>query len=107
MDGSTTLENPLPTFRSPPRILIPKLVHSRDRWKEKAADRKRQLKQAQIRSRDLALSRQCWKERALNAEQQIQSLRQNLAQAHHHLEQARAEVAHLQEEGKKRSPLPS
>jgi CHASE3 domain sensor protein len=107
MDGSTTIDNPLPSFRSPPRILIPKLVHSRDRWKQKAAQRKRELKQAQIRSRDLALSRQRWKERALDAEQQTQSLQQQLDQAHHLVEQARAEVAHLQEEEKKRLSLPT
>jgi hypothetical protein len=101
MDDSTTLKEPVPTFRSPPRILIPKLVGSRDKWKVKAGRRKRELKKAQIRSRDLSVSRQRWKERALTAEQQVQELQQQLHHAQGELTQARAEVAHLQEEVKK------
>src|ERR1700733_9812994 len=102
MDGSTTPKNTVSSFRSPPHILIPKLVHSRDTWKTKAARRKRELKTAQIRSRDLSISRQRWKERALAAEQQAQALQQQLDQTQRLLEQARAEVAHRQEEEKKR-----
>jgi hypothetical protein len=102
MDGSTTTKQPLCSFRSPPHILIPKLVHSRDNWKTKAARRKRELKQAQIRCRDLSVSRQRWKERARVAEQQVQSLQQQLEQSQRLLEQAPVEVPHLHEEGKKR-----
>jgi len=46
-------------FQTPPRILIPKLVASRDGWKSKAGARKKALKAAQIRIRDLEASRQC------------------------------------------------
>ena len=100
MDGTTTPANPL--FRSPPRILIPKLVHSRDTWKAKAGQRKRQLKAAQIRGRDLGLSRQRWKERAVASEQRVQELQRQLDQTQQQLDQARAHIAALEEDVKKK-----
>ncbi len=105
MDDSTTLKNPAPAFRTPPHILIPKLVQSRNKWKDKAGRRKRELKKAQIRSRDLSLSRQRWKERALAAEQQVQELQRQLQQAQAQFEHARAEIAQLQELPKKTACL--
>ena len=104
MDGPTT-NDAAPSFRSPPRILIPKLVESRDKWKAKAARRKKDLKKAQIRGRDLSVSRRRWKERALAAEQQLQAARQQLDQAQRQLEQSRADLDLLQQ-GQKRGPLP-
>ena len=47
----------LAAFRTPPRILIPKLVRSRDAWKAKATTRKTQRKALEIRVRDLEASR--------------------------------------------------
>jgi len=104
MEAGTTSSNATPAFSSPPRVLIPKLVESRDKWKAKATRRKRELKKEQIRSRDLCASRERWKERALAAEQQLQTLQQQLSEAQRQLEQARAEVAPLQE-AQKRGPL--
>ena len=101
MGSPPTPKDAAPSFRTPPRILIPSLVASRDQWKAKAARRKRELKKEQIRSRDLAASRARWKERAVAAEQQCQALRQQLDQAQRQLEQARAEVGLLQEAQKK------
>jgi chromosome segregation ATPase len=106
MDGSTTPNDAAPSFRSPPRILIPKLIDSRDKWKAKAARRKKELKKAQIRARDLSASRDRWKERALAAEQELQAVRPQLDQAQRQLEQARAEVVLLEEEAKKNRPFP-
>jgi hypothetical protein len=105
MEASTTPNAAAPSFRSPPRILIPKLVESRDKWKAKAARRKKELKKAQIRARDLAVSRQRGKERALAAEQQLQATRQQLETTQPQLEQARAEIDLLQE-AQKRGPCP-
>lgn len=101
MDGSNATQDSLPLFRSPPRILIPKLVHSRDTWKAKAGTRKRQLKAAQIRCRDLGLSRQRWKARALASDQRVQELEQQLAHTQQQLEQTQTQVAALQEDLKK------
>jgi multidrug resistance efflux pump len=106
MDGATMVKEPLPSFCSPPRILIPKLVHSRDTWKAKAGRRQRQLKKEQIRSRDLTASRKLWKDRARAAELQVQALQQQLQLAQHQLEQTRVEVDVLGAElKKKRWPL--
>src|SRR3954454_12956008 len=86
---------PTPTsdFRTPPRILIPKLVISRDKWKAKAAARKRQYRKEKIHSRDLEASRQSWKGRALAAEQKAQELRQQLQTAEPELAEARPRLA--------------
>ena len=52
------------TFQTPPRILIPKLLRSRDAWKIKATQRKAERKALQIRVRDLAASRARHRSRA-------------------------------------------
>jgi hypothetical protein len=78
MDGATLAS---PVFLTPPRILIPKLVASRDGWKDKAGQRKRRLKAAQVRIRDLEVSRDRWQERATAAEAQVSELRRQQEQA--------------------------
>ena len=88
-------------FRTPPRILIPKLVRSRDRWKAKATARKRQYRREVVRSRDLALSRQRWKDRARAAEQKLEEFRQQLQRAVADLAEARAQIAQPQDDSKK------
>jgi len=49
---------PTTPFKTPPRILIPKIVKSRDVWKAKADARKDQRKALEIRVRDLDASRE-------------------------------------------------
>jgi septal ring factor EnvC (AmiA/AmiB activator) len=93
--------NSQPSFRSPPRILIPKLVQSRDQWKAKANQRNRDLKKAQVRNRDLEGSRARWRARALEAEQQLLTLQQQLRQVQSALEQSHSELMQLQEQGEK------
>src|SRR4051812_17955068 len=88
-------------FRTPPRILIPKLANSRDQWKAKATARKRQYRQEQIRSRDLEHSRQVWKERAVAAEQPLQEVQQQLHRSEAALTQARADLTQLHDAAKK------
>ena len=100
MDDSITQETPA-TFRSPPRILIPKLVKSRDNWKAKANQRNSALKKAQISNRDLSHSRNRWKQRAQDAEQQLRLVQQQLEQTQRQLEQSREEVALLQAQEEK------
>jgi septal ring factor EnvC (AmiA/AmiB activator) len=88
-------------FRTPPRILIPKLVRSRDQWKAKAAARKRQYRKEIIHSRDLEISRERWQERAGDAEQKLQELQQQLQRTEAELTQARSQIAQLQDDSKK------
>ena len=94
MDGATVA---CPVFRTPARILIPKLVVSREGWKAKAGERKERLKAAQIRIRDLEGSRQRWCERASAAEREAEELRRQLSQA----QQAAAGAERLCDELKK------
>jgi len=100
MDSPATT-TPTNTFRTPSRILIPKLARSRDQWKAKATARKRQYRKEKIHSRDLEISRQRWKERARDAQQQLQQLQQQLQRAEADLAEARAQISQLQEDSKK------
>jgi chromosome segregation ATPase len=61
-------------FLTPPRILIPKLLRSRDAWKAKATQRKAQRKALQIRVRDLTASRDRHRQRADHLQQQVDAL---------------------------------
>jgi hypothetical protein len=98
---SPDLTTPASDFLTPPRILIPKLVSSRDKWKAKATARKRLVHKERIRSRDLALSRQRWKERALDAEQNLHELRLQLQHAQADLASTQSQLAQLQDDSKK------
>lgn len=101
-DRPTATET-IKSFRTPTRILLPKLLVSRDGWKAKAAERKGKLKAAQIKNRDLEASRQLWKERSADAERHCTELREQLRLLQQHLDDAQAEVARLREESKKKS----
>lgn len=99
MDGSTTTAA---VFRTPQRILIPKLLASRQGWKTKAGERKRLLKAARIRVRDLEASRERWRQRATDAERQVAQLRSQLQQAQQQLADAHAEAEQLRVDAKKK-----
>ncbi len=68
----------LPAFRTPPRILIPKLVRSRDAWKAKATTRKTQRKALEIRVRDLNASRDLHRQRAEQLKERVTQLETEL-----------------------------
>ena len=102
MDGAI-LDRPM--FKTPARILIPKLVASRDGWKLKAGERKRRLKAARIRIRDLEASRDRWHERANEAERNAAELRQQLEQTQQSLAVANAEADRLRDELEKKETL--
>ncbi len=69
------------TFQTPPRILIPKLVKSRDAWKAKATARKAERKALEIRVRDLEASRNSYRQHAEQLRQRVRELEQQLAAA--------------------------
>lgn len=97
MDGATSTV----TFQTPARILIPKLVKSRDGWKAKANERKKRLKAARIRVRDLEVSRKVWRQRAETAEEELAVLKQQDASRQQELAALRAENEQLK---KKETP---
>ena len=86
MDGTATLSEIRQSFRTPVRILMPKLLKSRDDWKAKSHQRKAQLKAATIKIRDVSASRERWRQRT----EQLQA--DNL-QLHERLERAERERA--------------
>ena len=77
------------SFQTPPRILIPKLVRSRDAWKAKATRRKQQRKALLIRVRDLTASRLRHRQRADRLAQELQQVRLQLQHTQQQLEQLR------------------
>ena len=99
MDGATFSS---PTFRTPARILIPKLVKSRAGWKTKANQRKKRLKAARVRIRDLEISRESWKDRAHDAENQVAELKQQLEQSQQELVSVGNENGSLRDDLKKK-----
>jgi hypothetical protein len=91
-------------FQTPPRILIPKLLRSRDGWKAKAAQRKAQRKALQIRVRDLSLSRERHRRRVGQLQQQLDQQRLQLE----HSEQQRLHLqARLDAGPQKKTPAPT
>lgn len=99
MDGATATA---PTFRTPARILIPKLVRSRDGWKTKANQRKKLLKAARIRIRDLEISRASWKAKASGEPTRVAELERQLEQAHQDLAARDGVIERLRDELKKK-----
>jgi chromosome segregation ATPase len=93
-----------PSFRSPPRILIPKLCQSRDAWKAKAQLRGSQLKTLQVRVHDVCLSRDSWRQRAESAEQQARQLQDQVQHLRQQLAAAQQQLSSLG--GEKKRPQP-
>lgn len=91
------------SYRTPTRILLPKLLVSRDGWKRKAGERKVKLKAATIKIRDLEASRQDWREQAQKGQGETEQLREQLQETRRQLEEAQAEVARLGDGAKKNS----
>lgn len=88
-------------FRTPPRILIPKLEKSRDQWKAKAAGAKVKLHARGVRIRDLDLRRERWKGLAAAAGQKLPAVEEQLRRAQADLADALARVARLEGDAKK------
>ena len=78
------------SFQTPPRILIPKLVRSRDAWKLKATQRKAQRKALQIRVRDLIASRARHRVRADDLQLRLDHLQLQHDHARQRLDQLQA-----------------
>src|SRR4051812_43640419 len=102
MDRLNTLEQSSPAaepdttpaynFRSPPRILIPKLAHSRDSWKAKAQLRLDHIHTLKVRVYDLNKSRYKHRQQRDAAEQRAQQLAQQVAHLQQQLSDAQQRV---------------
>lgn len=102
MDGGATMSEIRKIFRTPVRILLPKILKSRNDWKAKSDIRKAALKAAKIKIRDCSASRDMWRERTEKSEEEARQLRERVERAERELEQAHVTIAQL-EEAKKNS----
>ena len=101
MEGNVTMSKIRETFRTPLRILLPKLVKSRADWKAKSDRRKAELKAAKIKIRDCSASRDMWRQRTEGLEEETRQLRERAERAERELEQTRAAVIQLEDAKKK------
>jgi hypothetical protein len=95
MDGAATMSEIREKYRTPTRILLPKLLKSRDGWKAKSDARKVKLKAAQIKIRDLTVSREFWRDRAEQPQADTRQLQEQLQQTQRERDEARAELEDL------------
>jgi hypothetical protein len=95
MDGAATMSEIREKYRTPTRILLPKLLKSRNDWKAKSDARKVKLKAAQVKIRDLTASREFWRQRAEQPQTLNGQLHEQLQQALRDRDEARAEVEDL------------
>lgn len=95
MDGAATMSEIREKYRTPMRILLPKLLKSRDDWKAKSDARKVRLKAAQVKIRDLTASREFWRQRAEQPQTLDGQRQEQLQQALRERDEARAEVEEL------------
>jgi chromosome segregation ATPase len=97
-------DSPRTRFRSPPRILIPKLVKSRDHWKASSLLRKHHLKLAQLKIRDLSRSRDTWKSRHRQLQEQNRELQEQNRELQEQFDRHRAELESAADQKKADTP---
>jgi chromosome segregation ATPase len=101
MDGTATMSEIRQTFSTPVRILLPKLLKSRNDWKAKSHQRKAELKSAKVKIRDLSASRARWRQRAEQFQEENRRLQERLECAERERDAARAAVTQLEDAKKK------
>jgi hypothetical protein len=101
MDGTATMSEIRQAFRTPVRILLPKLLKSRNDWKAKSHQRKAQLKSANIKIRDLSASRDLWRERTEQLREENRPLRERTERAERERDTARTALTQLENAQKK------
>ena len=55
----------LAEFKSAPARVVLMLTRSRQKWKQRVADKQREIRRLRVRVRDLEISRDAWKKKAL------------------------------------------
>jgi chromosome segregation ATPase len=78
-------------FRTPVRILLPKILKSRDDWKAKCQLRRAQNKTLKIKVRDLVASRDSWRQKSEELQAQYDQLQGEYRQLQHRLEAVEVE----------------
>jgi predicted nucleic acid-binding Zn-ribbon protein len=65
-------------YKSPLKKLVKFFEQSRDIWKKKYIEKKKELKRVTNRIYDLEKRKEHWKERAMRAEEKVQQLNEDL-----------------------------
>ena len=92
MDSVATMTEIRKTFRSPIHVWVPKLLKSRDDWKDKALQRRHQGKLDKLTIRDLTRSRESWRDQAHTLQQHVQQLHEQIEQLRRERDQALADA---------------
>ena len=79
-------------YKSPRRILLRFFRQSRNRWKAKYKELKKDLKRAENRARDVQKSRDAWREKAEQAKAEAEACRAENARLEKELAAARQEA---------------
>lgn len=98
MDGTATMSEIVNEFRTPVRILLPKILKSRDDWKEKCQLRRVKNKALKIKVRDLSASRDTWRQKS----EELQAKFDRLQSEHRQLQQRLEAVERERDEAKKK-----
>lgn len=77
---ATGCETSIGQYRSPMRKLVRFFQKSRDNWKRKSQQAKKQIRLMDNQVRAVEKSRDLWRSRAEQANEQLQQLQQELAQ---------------------------
>jgi len=101
MDGTATMSEIRRTFSTPLRILLPKLLKSRNDWKAKSHQRKAELKSAKIKCRDLSASRDMWRQRTEQLQEEIRQLQERVERAERERDATRTALTQLEDAQKK------
>jgi len=65
------------TYKSPLKKLVKFFETSRDNWKNKYNEKKKELKRAKNQINDLKHRKEDWKDRAVKAEDELKELKKN------------------------------
>ena len=101
MDGLSTRTAIRTLFAAPLHVWVPKLLKSRDDWKQKALHRRRQIKLTKLTVRDLTRSRDTWRDQAHQFQRQLRQQAEQLDLLRRERDQAIAAAA-----PKKSNPSP-
>jgi septal ring factor EnvC (AmiA/AmiB activator) len=90
-------------FKSPVRLLLNFFLKSRDRWRDKAIQRRTKIKNLEHKMRDIDDSRANWKSKAEQSEADQQALQERLRIVEAERDELRAKLEELQSKKAARS----
>lgn len=93
MDVMEAQGKSLDEFRSPVRVLASFFQKSRDKWKQRYMDAKRELKRFHVRVADVSKSRDAWRGKAEARQTELQILQAQVQELQHQLSEGNREVS--------------